>query len=144
VIAVVPLVDVHPIPRAPTAVEGLMNYRGRPLPVIDLRQQFLDQPSDRHMSTRILVVGLKRATPPTRPGAEAKPQVELMLGLIAEKATETERFHPSDFQDQHCHIPNAPQLGPVCVTEGGMIQMVQPGRLWTAEIQALFDRAVIE
>ena len=66
-----------------------------------------------------------------------------MLGLIAEKATETERFLRSDFQDQQVSIPGAPQLGPVHVSERGMVQMVQPGKLWTPEIQSLFDKAAL-
>ena len=53
---VLPLVAVKQIPRAPQAMTGLFNYRGAPVPVIDLSQLTLGRPSARRLSTRIVLV----------------------------------------------------------------------------------------
>ena len=78
VVEVIPLVKLKKIPRAPEYVAGLMNYRGRPVPVIDLSILSEGEPSELRMSTRIIVVNYP---------FEKKPGE--ILGLIAKNATET-------------------------------------------------------
>jgi chemotaxis-related protein WspB len=56
VAAVLPLVGVKRIPRAPQAVNGLFNYRGTPVPVLDLSQWTLGRPSARRLTTRMMLV----------------------------------------------------------------------------------------
>ena len=125
IVEIVPLVDVQPIPQAPDPVLGLMNYRGRPVPVIDLRLQFLREPSERNLSTRIVVVWWDHPQGP-------------LVGLMAEKATETDKFPESEFLDQSIQLPQALQLGPVRMSEHGMVQMVLVERLLTDEMKTLF------
>ncbi len=80
IIEIVPLVNLKKIPTAPTYVAGLMNYRGKGIPVIDLCQLVDDTPSEDMLSTRIIVVSY--------------PIINLgdqYLGLIANNATKTVR-----------------------------------------------------
>ena len=42
---VLPLVDIKSIPHAPNGIAGVFNYRGTPVPVIDLAQLTLGQPA---------------------------------------------------------------------------------------------------
>src|SRR6185503_19851205 len=80
VVEVVPLLGIKRIPQAPAAVAGVFNYRSKPVPVIDLSRLALGRPARPHMSARIIVV--------TYPGED---DTQHLLGLIAEKATETVR-----------------------------------------------------
>src|SRR6185295_10520026 len=83
---VLPLVGVKQIPKAPKAMNGLFNYRGAPVPVVDLSQLTLGRPSVRRLSTRIVLVHYPDHSGRTR-----------LLGLIAERATQTARHEASDF-----------------------------------------------
>src|SRR6267378_5400402 len=83
---VLPLLDIRPMPQAPTAVAGILNYHGTPVPVIDVSQLTLGRPAERRLSTRIVLVHF--------PDADGKPR---LLGLIAERATQTMRREEKDF-----------------------------------------------
>jgi chemotaxis-related protein WspB len=56
VAAVLPLLSIKEIPQAPRAVAGLCNYRGTPVPVIDLSELTLGRPAQSRLSTRIVLV----------------------------------------------------------------------------------------
>jgi purine-binding chemotaxis protein CheW len=51
-------VDITRVPRAPEFVEGVINLRGKIVPVIDLRKRFGIPKRDRDSETRIIVVEL--------------------------------------------------------------------------------------
>ena len=110
---VLPLVAVKAIPKAPQAVAGLFNYRGVPVPVIDLSQLTLGRPSTRRLSTRLVLVHYPDETGRTH-----------LLGLIAEKATQTARHEPSDFVASGITNAGAPYLGPVVTDTRGMVQWI--------------------
>jgi len=48
--------DVTPVPKAPPFVKGVMNLRGKIIPVIDLRLKFDLKPSDYTRDTCIIVI----------------------------------------------------------------------------------------
>jgi chemotaxis-related protein WspB len=110
---VLPLLGVKQIPRAPKAMTGLFNYRGTPVPVIDLSQLTLGRASARRLSTRIVLVHYPDETGRTH-----------LLGLIAEKATQTARHEPSDFVASGITNAGAPYLGPVVTDARGMVQWI--------------------
>jgi chemotaxis-related protein WspB len=56
VVEVVPLLGLTKIPRAPKGVAGLFNYRGRPVPAVDLCELALNKPAEERLSTRIIIV----------------------------------------------------------------------------------------
>ena len=57
VVEVVPLLELKRLPKAPPGVAGIFNYRGRPVPAIDLSEMTLGQPaSERHSAKGLLVV----------------------------------------------------------------------------------------
>ena len=110
---VLPLVGVKQIPRAPQAMNGLFNYRGAPVPVIDLSQLTLGRPSARRLSTRIVLVHYPDQTGQTH-----------LLGLVAEKATRTARHEASDFVASGVTNTGAPYLGPVVTDARGLLQWI--------------------
>src|SRR5476651_999552 len=83
---VLPLLGVKQIPKAPQAMNGLINYRGTAVPLVDLSQMTLGKASARRLSTRIVLVHYPDQTGRTR-----------LLGLIAERATQTARHAASEF-----------------------------------------------
>jgi chemotaxis-related protein WspB len=124
IVEVLPLLDIKRIPRAPAGVAGAFDYRGKPVPVIDLSELALGRPSRLHMSTRIIVVRY--------PGANG---TQHQLGLIAEKATETVRHDPSDFTDSGVVNDAASYLGPVATDPNGLVQWIDVTKLLPAVVR---------
>jgi chemotaxis-related protein WspB len=110
---VLPLVAVKRIPKAPQAMTGLFNYRGTPVPVVDLSQLSLGRPSSRRLSTRIVLVHYPDPTGRTH-----------LLGLIAERATQTARHERSAFVPSGITNSGAPYLGPVVTDARGLLQWI--------------------
>jgi len=124
VVEVLPLLGIKQIPQAPAGVVGAFNYRGKPVPVIDLSELALGRPARLHMSTRIIVVRY--------PGGNG---TQHQLGLIAEKATETVRRDPSDFTDSGVINDGASYLGPVATDPDGLLQWIDATKLLTAPVR---------
>lgn len=85
IIEILPLVEMRRLRDAPPAIAGWFGYRGAYAPVIDLGMAERSEPAERRMSTRILMVRY------------AVGGRMLVLGLMAEKATETLRCDPAAF-----------------------------------------------
>jgi purine-binding chemotaxis protein CheW len=52
------MVDITTVPKAPSFVEGIINLRGRVIPIVDLRKKMGLMASDFTNATRIIVVNL--------------------------------------------------------------------------------------
>jgi chemotaxis-related protein WspB len=126
VVEVLPLLAVKQIPQAPPAVRGAFDFRGRPVPLIDLTQMALGVPAREQLSTRIVLVDYPDGHGGTR-----------LLGLLAEQVTETLRRNPEEFRDSGVALPDAPWLGPVASDDGGLVQRVEVGQLLTPAVRAL-------
>src|SRR5947209_19227584 len=97
VVEVVPMLALNQLPQAPKGVAGIFNYRGRPVPAVDLCELATGSPARERLSTRIVIVKHGSGNDPGR-----------MLGLIAEKATEMLRTNPQDFVDPGVSFAAAP------------------------------------
>jgi methyl-accepting chemotaxis protein WspA len=126
VVEVLPLVAITPLPQAPNGVAGFFNYRGAPVPALDLSQLALGRPAQRRLNTRIVLVNYRGA------GADAH-----LLGLIAEKATETLRREAADFAPSGVANPAAPYLGPVTMSERGPVQKIELAGLVPPALRAM-------
>lgn len=122
VVRVLPLVEHRPVPQAPAGVAGIINWHGAPVPLIDLSAMALGVASQERLSTRIILVNCQDNGQPR------------LLGLMAEKTTETLRRAESDFTESGVTVEGAPWLGPVTRDDRGIIQRV--------EVQALLSDAV--
>ena len=126
---ILPLVSVTPIPQAPQGVAGVFNYRGAPVPVIDLSRLTLGRPARQRLSTRMIVVHYKNDRGDGR-----------SLGLIAEKAMETVRLEPNEFLPTGVSSERNGYLGPVATDSQGLLQRVEIKRLLSPEVRdALFQ-----
>ncbi len=130
---VLPLVQVKKIPHAPAGVVGVFTYRGAPVPVLDLSALTLGRPAHARLSTRLLLVHYPDATGTKR-----------LLGLIAEKATETLRREPGDFVASGVRTDGAPYLGPVVKDARGLIQWIEVDKLLPESVREVLFRPTVE
>lgn len=118
VLEVLPLLELKPLPGAPRGVAGIFNYRGRPVPAVDLSELTLGQAANERLSTRIIVVNYPDEAGKFQP-----------LGLIAEHATEIIRRESREFMDTGLKLGAPDYLGPVLMDARGPIQWVREQRL---------------
>lgn len=131
VIEVVPRVTCREIPHTCPAVAGLINYRGTPVPVVDLTALITGAPSRPFFSTRIILTDY-----PDREGGHR------VLGLMAERVTETVSCGEGDFRPLGVNPAEAPYLGDICLHPDGTILRVRVEELLTPELRAaLFTAA---
>jgi chemotaxis-related protein WspB len=127
-VEVVPLLDLKRVPGAPPGVAGIFNYRGRPVPAIDLCALTLGRPAREELSTRIIVM--------RQDDAQGRTQ---LIGVVAERATDLVR---KDVGGGQAELGNGVQtgfLGPVLLDERGFLQLVRPDHLLTEPVrEALF------
>jgi chemotaxis-related protein WspB len=133
VIEVLPLLELKRLPGAPRGVAGIFNYRGRPVPAIDLSELTLGQPASECLSTRIILINYPDETGKTHP-----------LGLIAEHATEMIRREARDFIEPGLKLGEAPYLGPVLLDGRGTIQWVHEQRLVSDRMRDLLFCETLE
>ncbi len=114
VVEVIPLVQLKHVPRMPSCVAGLCNYRGSPIPVIDLCQLVEVTPSRRFYSTRIVLVNYQDLNGEKR-----------IAGLLAERITETIDLDDSRFIGSGVQNQESPFLAEVMTTENGIVQRIE-------------------
>lgn len=130
VVEILPLVYTKQLPHAPVGVAGLFNYRGSPVPAIDLKELAFGEPAGRRLSTRLLLVRY--------PGADGS---HALVGLIVERVTRTARHDAHEFMPSGVRNTRAPYLGPVLVDSDGMLQRIEIGVLLPASTRDLLFAA---
>ena len=76
------MVEITRVPKAPAFVEGVINLRGRIIPVLDLRRRFGLPPADQTDTSRIMVVLVRQR----------------MVGLIVDEVVEVLRIPKSTIE----------------------------------------------
>src|SRR6202051_5175749 len=125
---VLPLLEITRVPQAPVGVAGLINYRGKFVPVIDLSELMFGEPASPHISTRLILV---------RYGGH-------LLGLIAEQATETMRREAASFAESGISSDAAQYLGPVTQDGGQLIRWIDVQKLLPAAVSSVLFRQAEE
>jgi purine-binding chemotaxis protein CheW len=74
--------DITAVPDAPEYVEGVINLRGRIIPVLDLRKRFGEKQIEPDKKNRVVVVELEKRA----------------IGLIVNSASEVLRIPPSEIE----------------------------------------------
>jgi chemotaxis-related protein WspB len=122
IIEVLPLVRLKQAPRLPSAVAGLLNYRGAVTPVVDLDRMLIGTPCPLLLSSRLLVT--RHALPDGR---------ERLLGLAVERVRGTLSVSAGDWVASEVKAP--PWLGRVAIRDGVIVQVIQPETLLDAEVR---------
>jgi chemotaxis-related protein WspB len=142
VVEVIPRVALKTLHGAPEYIPGLFNYRSQLVPVIDLHHLIRGNPCRPHLSTRIILVNYQRhdspegdflsfaerdshaAVAPDYTNARLTPTSQI-LGLMAERVTETLNKSETEFVAPGIQVDAAPYLGEMITDEQGMIQFVR-------------------
>ena len=77
--------EITSVPNAPDYIEGVINLRGRIIPIVDLRKRFGDTAFEANKKNRIVVVEMESR----------------VIGLIVHSASEVLRIPPSEIEAPH-------------------------------------------
>ena len=127
IVEVTPVPRLRPVPSAPEYVAGLFDYHGVIVPVIDMSRLLCGESARMLLSTRVVVVDYDGSN---------------LLGLLAERATETAACRQEDCRPTGVNLKDAPYLGELVRHEDGLIQRVTVEALLPASVrEALFVRS---
>ena len=118
VIAIVPVVSLHEVPKSPDYIVGILNYHGDSVPVVDIRALLAGTKSDNRLSTRIVIVKF-----------DTEKQGKRLIGLLAEKLTEVARVDESEFKASGVNNDDARYLGDVVADKQGILQRLHVSEL---------------
>ena len=136
VVEIVPRVELRPIPHAPPFLVGLLGYRGKAVPVIDLSVLLGAAPCRDRLSTRIILVN--QACGDHNRGKHDRPesvsvtggtqpdqgQDQNLLGLTAERVSELTRAQPEQMMPAPVHLLETPYLEAIIQTDQGILQLI--------------------
>jgi purine-binding chemotaxis protein CheW len=77
--------EITAVPNAPKHIEGVINLRGRIIPIVDLRKRFGEKVPEPSRKNRVVVVELETRA----------------IGLMVNSASEVLRIPPSDIEPPH-------------------------------------------
>jgi purine-binding chemotaxis protein CheW len=81
--------EITSVPNAPDYIEGVVNLRGRIIPIVDMRKRFGEKSTEPNNKNRIVVVEVENRS----------------IGLIVNSASEVLRIPPSDIEAPHTVFP---------------------------------------
>ncbi|TWU30825.1 chemotaxis protein CheW [Novipirellula artificiosorum] len=130
IIEVIPVVQSRPVVGSEDWLQGLFDYRGRLLPLVDSSRLLGHTASEIRMASRILVI---------RPSDDTQDDRH-HLGLIVEQVLGSEDV---DFdkgeESRSCQLSSIAFLGPVACIGNSTVQLTTPSRLPTCLNQQAMD-----
>jgi chemotaxis-related protein WspB len=136
VVEVVPKVELRSIPHAPAYLSGLLGYRGKVVPVLDLGSLLGIAPCRDWLSTRIILVndapGGHQNRSEDRDSSHDDPAGTwgsqgpdpALLGLIAEHVSDLTYARPEQIIPAPVSLPQTPYLGALIQTDHGIVQLI--------------------
>ena len=125
VVRVLPLMELKQVPGMPVYVAGLMNFHGKPVPVIDLCALAVGSPCAQHFDTRILLVDY-------RAGGASR-----LLGLVAERVAGVEHVDEASFAEAGLAQDATPYLGKVASQNGRILQLIDVDQLLGTQARSI-------
>lgn len=126
VVEVLPLTALNKIPQAPEYIAGLLNYRGTPIPIVDLCALITGDKHYKVLTTRIILISYHHHS-----------NVPRLLGVIAERVTETLKISDNEFKQSGVSLEHAPYLGPVSQYGESVVQLINADVLLTDEVHSM-------
>jgi chemotaxis-related protein WspB len=108
IVEVTPLPRLRPLPHAPAYLAGLLHFRGRVVPVVDLKRLLGGEAAEPRLSTRVLLVE-------PAPGRS-------LIGLLVERVSDL--VEATAERTISLTVPQAPYLGPVVECNGELLQLL--------------------
>ncbi len=131
VVELVPYVSMQSLPKAPEYIPGLMNYRGKIVPVVDLAMLINNSPVRQLMSSRIILIKPVKSN-------------RRYVGLLAENVTEIIRVTEDDFTDTGIDPESSAFVEKVVMHPDGLIQYVDISKLLPSEVSAMLQKQVAD
>jgi chemotaxis-related protein WspB len=148
VVEIVPRIELRKIPHAPAFVAGLLGYRGKVVPVIDLGTLLDVGRCQDCLGTRIILVndspddhghcgqGREGSHGETRE-ARVQPKPELnLLGLVAEHVSDLTDARSEHLLPAAIRLPQTPYLGSIVHTDRGIVQLIMVEKIRGASLQS--------
>lgn len=131
ILEIIPKVPLEKITNAPEYAAGLLDFRGVPVPVVDLSWLVYGTSGESCYHTRIVIV--------------QSLDNKHVLGLVAEKVTGTVQYEISDFADSGIRIEHLPFIDGIYSDETGIIRYFLVEKLFQ-EVQdkLFFNSSVLE
>jgi chemotaxis-related protein WspB len=149
VVELIPRVDLRSIPHAPSLLAGLLAYRGKVVPVIDLGLLLADAPCRQSLSTRIILVADAPGDENRRndnrdgsvknggPGPWDPTRDPNLLGLVAERVSDLTSVKPEQIGPTPVQISEAPYLDAIVQTDQGIVQLIAVDRIRDAVLRGV-------
>ncbi|MEJ5328730.1 MAG: chemotaxis protein CheW [Desulfobaccales bacterium] len=120
---IIGMLDITPIPQTPAYVKGVINLRGRVIPVIDLRLKFGLPPMDYGERTCIIVVDVKTAQGP------------MQMGVVVDAVSEVLNVGTEDLEPPPAfgHDLNHSYILGIAKTKGSIKILLDIDRVLSAE-----------
>ncbi|MEO0795443.1 MAG: chemotaxis protein CheW [Verrucomicrobiota bacterium] len=124
---VIPALPLSTVPGAPEYIAGRFEYRNQVVPVVDLGRLVLKRSLNEGLSSRYILVH--------NPSSQGD---ETLMGLWAERVTETMEVDEESFSDGGVHPPEAHYLGRIFTTEDKeIIQCVETSDLLPENVRTM-------
>lgn len=124
VIEVIPFLLTQKIPMTPKFITGMANYRGNPVPVIDLGLLLNEKPCRKQLSTRIILVSVSIGS-----------RFKKIIGLLAENVTEAIKT-PKEWRPKPATGPD-PFFLDSEITHQPMVRWFDPEQMLPEDIPGL-------
>ena len=155
IVEVIPRVELRAVPHAPVFVAGLLGYRGKIVPVLDLCLLLGVAASQDCLSTRIILVDDASADHNRQnqgddivhdeigeSSLKPKPGPNL-LGLVAEHVNDLAYVLPEQITPTPLILPEVAYLGAIIQTDQGIVQLIVVEQIQAAVLQSSYSgRAV--
>jgi purine-binding chemotaxis protein CheW len=107
--------EITAVPNAPDYIEGVINLRGRIVPVVDLRKRFGEKFPEPNKKNRVVVVEIARRA----------------IGLIVNSASEVLRIPPSEIEqpDRVFHENEMSYITGVAKLKGRLVILIDLNRI---------------
>jgi chemotaxis-related protein WspB len=144
VVELIPNVELCKIPHAPSFLVGMLAYRGKVMPVIDLGSLFAESPCRQSLSTRIILVknmasdqnrendDRGNTVNDSQSGPRNQTHAAGLLGLLAERVYDLTYVKPEQIVPAPVRIPEVPYLDWIVQTDQGIVQLIAVDRLHDA------------
>lgn len=113
VFVVVPKVLLKELTHTENYVAGILNYGGHPIPIIDFSMLVMDKPCPNLLHTRIILLNGSNQS-------ESLP----VVGIMAEKVTQTLERDPNDFMESGVRIKDFSFMDGVLTENTELIQFI--------------------
>lgn len=120
------IVEITPLPKAPTVVVGVINLRGSVVPVVDLRRRFTLPQRDSQLSDQLLIVNTSIRR----------------LALWVDAASGVVEYDEADFAGADTVVPGMQYLRGIVRLADGLVLIQDLEQLLTLDEERVLDEAI--